>query len=236
MWSGPRNLSTALMRSFENRDDTKVWDEPLYAYYLNITKLDHPMYSEIIDKYKTNINDLINDMISLNNNYKISYLKHMSHHLLDETPINWIREGKNCILIRQPKKVISSYLKNNSLQNSKDLGFPDQYKIFKYLLSNNLDIIVINADDLINNTDKTIKSLCKKLKINFTNKMLLWPKGMRKSDGIWGKVWYKNVIQTNSFQENISNRNYDIPEKYINILNECNKIYNELNSYNIMKF
>ena len=233
MWSGPRNLSTALMRSFENREDTEVWDEPLYAYYLKNTKLRHPMNKEIIKNYETNINTLISKMTSKNLDKKIFYLKHMTHHMIKRTPINWIKKNKNCLLIRKPEKVISSYLKKNILNRSEDLGFPNQIKIYKFLKKNKLDIVIINSDDLILNSEKTIKLLCKKLKINFRKKMLNWPKGARVSDGIWGKIWYKNVVKTNSFQSKMIEKKIQIPSKYNSILRECNKIYDELNLYNI---
>tara|TARA_Y100000590_G_scaffold419251_1_gene520844 strand:- start:665 stop:1366 length:702 start_codon:yes stop_codon:yes gene_type:complete len=230
MWSGPRNLSTALMRSFENREDTDVWDEPLYAYYLNKTNLKHPMSEEIIQNYQTNINNLIIDMIK-NNKNKIKYLKQMTHHILDETPIDWINKTTNCFLIRKPIKVISSYIKKNELKNSNDIGFPAQYKLFKYLKKNKYKIIIVNADDLIKNPNLILRDLCLKLNIKFDDKMLSWPKGYRKSDGIWGKIWYKKVINSNSFINENETNELKIPSKYDKILNECNEIYENLNLY-----
>ena len=115
MWSGPRNLSTALMRSFENRVDTEVWDEPLYAYYLNETKKNHPMRDEIIKNYPTDINEIVKLMSKEPNNNKICYQKHMTHHILEQTPIHWIENGTNCFLIRHPKEVIDSYIKKKIL-------------------------------------------------------------------------------------------------------------------------
>jgi len=233
MWSGPRTLSTALMRSFENRNDTSVWDEPMYAYYLNKTKLNHPMAKQIIKTYETNIDLLIKDMTKDYKN-KIFYLKHMSHHLLRETPMEWINSGKNCFLIRDPKKVIISYSKNNIIKDSDDIGFPTQLKIFKYLKKNKQQLIVINSDDLASNPKKTLIGLCKKLNIVFNVNMLKWPKGVRKSDGIWGKVWYKNVINSDSFEKK-EVKSEPITDKYKKILFECNQIYEELNYYNLLK-
>jgi len=120
-WSGPRNLSTVLMRAFENREDTKVWDEPLYGYYLNETKKDHPMYKEIIETYEININKLIKKITSNTKGEKIFYQKHMTHHVLSKTPVNWITKGTNVFLIRDPKDVILSYIQKNTLNNSNDI-------------------------------------------------------------------------------------------------------------------
>lgn len=111
-WSGPRNISTALMRSWSSRHDTFVTDEPFYAYYLKETKLKHPMYEEIINHYSSNYNQIVSDLISkIPEGKKIWYQKHMAHHILDLTNIEWIANCENCILMRHPKEVISSYTK-----------------------------------------------------------------------------------------------------------------------------
>ena len=233
MWSGPRNLSTALMRSFENRNDTCVWDEPLYAFYLKHTKLKHPMANEIIKLYKTDIKELIPIMTKKNTNYEINYLKHMTHHLFESTPIDWIAKNKNCLLIRNPAKVINSYIKKSELNSANDLGFPSQYRIFNYLKKNHMELIIINADDLVSNPKKLLIQLCKKLKIRFSSKMLKWPKGSRKTDGIWGKIWYSNVENSNSFKINKKDNFNKLPNKYLSIFDECNEIYKELNSFKL---
>ena len=115
-WSGPRNVSTALMRSWSSRNDTFVSDEPLYAYYLKKTKLKHPMYSEIINYYPNNLDDIIYKLTTENiHGKKIWYQKHMAHHILDLKNIEWVANCKNCILLRHPKEVISSYCNKNKL-------------------------------------------------------------------------------------------------------------------------
>ena len=144
VWSGPRNISTALMRSFENRKDTKVYDEPFYAYYLKKTNLNHPMKDEIIDHYYTNEDDVINLITKEDNKYKIFYQKHMTHHILDETRLDWINKGINCFLIRDPAKVIVSYLKKNTLKSIQDVGFKKLYEIFKKLLNIDKSYIIGN--------------------------------------------------------------------------------------------
>ena len=112
MWSGPRNISTALMRSFENRPDTYVSDEPFYAHYLHITKKKHPMYKEIIDYYPDKYDDVVRSLTcEIPSGKKHWYQKHMAHHLIDLNNIDWIKNFENCILIRHPKDVINSYIK-----------------------------------------------------------------------------------------------------------------------------
>ena len=232
MWSGPRNLSTALMRSFENRKDTYVLDEPFYAYYLKKTQLNHPMKKEIINHYSVSQNKIIKLITSKPENEKIFYQKHMTQHIIKNTNLDWIRNGYNCFLIRHPAKVINSYIKKNSLRNIDDIGFKKQFKIFNKVKKNNLNFIVINADNILINPNKAIKKLCIELKIRFSKKMLSWPKGKRSSDGIWSKVWYKNVELSNTFSK-YRKEKINVPKKYKKIYEESLKYYNEMNQYSI---
>ena len=122
-WSGPRNISTALMRSWSSRRDTFVTDEPFYAYFLKKTKKKHPMSEEIIKNYPTNYSSVVNYLTyKVPNKKKIWYQKHMAHHLIDLSKINWIKKCENCILIRHPKDVINSYTAKNKLQSAEELG------------------------------------------------------------------------------------------------------------------
>ena len=231
MWSGPRNLSTALMRSFENREDTKVWDEPFYAYYLKETKKNHPLANEIINKYETNLEKII-DLVTKEKDF-IYFQKHMSHHIIKKIPINWITKGINCFLIRHPKEVLLSYIQKNDLIDSNDLGYPAQLRLFNYIKTSNKKILVIDAKDLSEKPEIILKKICKKINIPFTEKMLNWPKGRRDSDGIWEKIWYKNVKSSTSFNK-ILNKEYEIPKKYNHIYNECLRIYDQLKICNII--
>ena len=232
MWSGPRNLSTALMRSFENRQDTSVIDEPFYAYYLKKTKLNHPMKKEIIKTYPISQNKILQLITSKPKNKKIYYQKHMTHHIIKNTRLDWVNKGYNCFLIRHPAKVINSYIKKNSLKNINDIGFKKQYEIFNKIKKNKIEYTVINADTIIKDPNKSIKKLCKILQIKFTKKMLNWPKGKRESDGIWSKVWYKNVELSTTFSS-YKKEKYYVPKKYNEIYEESLKYYNEMNQYSI---
>ena len=234
MWSGPRNISTALMRSFENRNDTYVIDEPFYGYYLKETNKNHPLKNEIIKKYPNNEKDIIKMITkSSNSNKLIFYQKHMTHHILEKTPLDWILNGVNCFLIRDPKDVIVSYIKKNELKDSNDLGFKKQIALFNFINKANINPLVINADDLSNHPKKVLFILCKKLNIPFTETMLQWKKGKRQTDGLWEKVWYKNVHNSTNFKK-LTKRTTIIPNKFLNIYKECLEIYNEINSYNLL--
>jgi len=228
MWSGPRNISTALMRSFENRPDCVVYDEPFYAYYLDSTKIDHPLKKEIIKNGNIKFQSIIKELTGpIPLNKKIWYQKHMAHHNKDDFDLNWIKKLHNCILIRDPRQVISSYISKFKLNSINQLGFPQQYELYNFIKSQGDIPIIIDATDLLKNPEKILQTLCKKLSIPFYNQMLSWPKGKRNTDGIWGKYWYTNVQETTGFipyNENI----YKLDKKYNIILSKCIQYYMEL--------
>jgi len=212
-WSGPRNISTALMRSWSSRDDTFVSDEPFYAYYLKETGFNHPMKEEIINYYSTNQNDIIENLTSdIPNNKKIWYQKHMAHHLLKMNDLSWIKNFKNCILIRHPKFVINSYIKKNTLKSVSELGYPQQLSIIKFLQKENIKFYIIESDLFLENPKKKLYDWCNFFEIDFHQKMLSWPKGPHKNDGIWGEHWYNNINNSKSFSKKIG----DSSNSYIN--------------------
>jgi hypothetical protein len=227
-WSGPRNISTALMRSWSSRKDTFVSDEPFYAFYLKQLELKHPMYKEIINHYPNQFDEIVTYLSSeIPNNKKLWYQKHMAHHLIDFKKIKWIESFENCILIRHPEGVIKSYVKKNNLNHIDELGYPQQYKIVKYLKDIGKKFIVIDSDILLNNPKKILSQWCNSIDLEFDKSMLKWTKGNHPQDGIWWKHWYDNVITTTHFQKFPSNVN-KIDEKYRSIYDEALDYYNKL--------
>ena len=227
-WSGPRNISTALMRSWSSRNDSFVSDEPLYAYYLKEKQLKHPMYKEIIDHYPTNYEDIITSLTSEIPNAKEHwYQKHMAHHLIDSINIDWIKNFENCILIRHPKDVINSYIKKNTLNHVDELGYPQQYKIMRYLDSIGKKFIVIDSNILLNNPEKILSHWCRSIDLEFDISMLKWKTGNHQQDGIWWKHWYDNVITSTKF-EKFSSNEIVLEDKYKRIYDEALDYYNKL--------
>ena len=228
-WSGPRNISTALMRSWSSRKDTFVTDEPFYAYYLKETQKKHPMKEEIMKHYPSEYDEGVNYLLSkIPNKKNFWYQKHMAHHLIDFNKIDWIKKCHNCILVRHPRDVINSYTAKNSLKNIEELGYPQQYEIAKYLKKFDKRFIVIDSEDLLKNPSKVLSNWCKSINIDFDKSMLSWEKGHHQNDGIWWKHWYDNVINTNGFQK--------YKKKDINIENQYDSIYNEsMEYYNYLK-
>tara|TARA_X000000368_G_scaffold322119_1_gene259284 strand:- start:1011 stop:1727 length:717 start_codon:yes stop_codon:yes gene_type:complete len=227
-WSGPRNISTALMRSWSSRNDSFVSDEPFYAYYLRKLQLKHPMYKEIIGYYPNTYDDVVTSLTSeIPNDKEHWYQKHMAHHLIDLDNIHWIKKFENCILIRHPKDVINSYIKKNRLIHVDELGYPQQYKIMKYLDSIGKKFIVIDSNILLSNPEKILSQWCSSINLEFDISMLKWQKGNHSQDGIWWKHWYDNVITTTHFQKFSANQD-ELDKKYQSIYDEALDYYNKL--------
>tara|TARA_B100000029_G_scaffold94307_2_gene84478 strand:+ start:1018 stop:1752 length:735 start_codon:yes stop_codon:yes gene_type:complete len=229
MWSGPRNISTALMRSFENRSDCFVSDEPFYSYFLYKTKLKHPLSDEIVKSGLINYDKIIKYITGpIPYEKNIWYQKHMAHHILEGENLNWIKNMKNCLLIRHPNDVILSYSKKNEINSIQQLGYLQQIEIYKMLTKETgISPIIIDAQDLLRKPKKMLIAICKNLEIKFDNKMLSWPSGTRDTDGIWGKYWYKQVEASTGFKPYIKT-NKIIPLKYQILYDECVKYYDFL--------
>ncbi len=230
-WSGPRNISTALMRSWSSRKDTFVTDEPFYAYYLKETQINHPMHEEIINRYFSDYNEIVNYLINkVPRKKNIWYQKHMAHHLIDLSKIDWIKKCENCILIRHPKKVINSYTAKNKLNSVNELGYPQQFEIAKFLKESNQKFKIIDSEDLLKNPKEVLIDWCESINIKFDESMLHWQKGSHPNDGIWGKHWYNNVIKTTGFQK-YKKKDNSIENKYDSIYNKSMEYYNFLKGF-----
>jgi hypothetical protein len=201
MWSGPRNISTAMMRSFENRSDTAVVDEPFYAAYLKKSGIDHPMREEVLAAYPTDWHIVVESLIGpVPDGRPIFYQKHMTHHMLDGFGRDWIKECRNAFLIRAPERVLASYTEKRPEVALADIGFVQQSELFERE-ANRLGYAppVIESEDVLASPREALSVLCKALDIAFTDRMLSWPPGARASDGIWGKVWYDAVERSTGF-------------------------------------
>jgi hypothetical protein len=234
MWSGPRNISTAMMRSFENRPDTVVEDEPFYAHYLVKTGADHPYRNEIIESQENNWDKVAQRLVGkIPDDRAVWYQKHMAQHNVDGCDLSWTKKLVNLFLIRDPKEVILSFSKKFELLSIEQLGFIQQLYLFKELKHETNHIpIVIDSRDILLNPRRTLSIMCHKIGIPFMDEMLNWPSGLRKSDGLWAKHWYQNVEASTGFRPFIE-RQIQVPYEYSNILNECTDAYNYLSQYSI---
>ena len=226
MWSGPRNLSTAMMRSFENRKDTIVFDEPFYAHYLSVTELNHPGRDQILDFQSTNWDEVVEKCRNTSfQKESLCYQKHMAQHNLQGFDISWIKDVQNCLLIRDPKYVIASYGKKLPIQDERHLGYKQQAEIIEFLeKENGITPPIVDADDILKNPESMIKKLCKALDIIFYPSMLQWPAGTRSSDGVWGVYWYEGVYDSTGFKP-YTKKEVNIDQKFANVYEKCKKHY-----------
>jgi len=229
MWSGPRNISTAMMRSFEARGDAAVTDEPLYSHFLHETGKNHPMRDEIIATYDYDWRKVVDRLGGpVPNDKKIWYQKHMSHHLLPHIDKEWIKNFRNCFLIREPKEVLLSYSKKRETVNMEGLAYRQQWEIFEFIKTYTEEIpVVIDSRDVLENPQKILSLLCERLDIDFTEDMLEWKPGLRKTDGIWAIHWYDAVKKTSGFGK-YQQRTEELPPEFDSLLEECREYYNTL--------
>lgn len=202
MWSGPRNISTAMMRAWENRGDCAVSDEPLYAAYLARTGLDHPARDEVIAAGETDWRRVVATLTGpVPGDRPLWYQKHMSHHLLAEMGQDWIDGLSNVFLIRDPSEVVDSYLKSRSRVVPEDIGLLQQQALFERLADREgVAPPVIDAGDFLRAPAAHLQALCRRLGIDFSERMLDWPAGPRDSDGVWAPHWYAAVWKSTGFE------------------------------------
>ena len=195
VWSGPRNISTALMRAWENRPDTRVVDEPLYAYYLQETGLNHPGREDVIAAGETSWQVVVEQLTAPTEG--VFYQKHMTHHLLPQLPRGWIPLLANVLLVRDPNEVIASYVRSRADVTVDDIGVVQQAALFDQL---GPDVPVIDAADFLRAPEAYLRWLCDHIGVAFTDRMLHWPAGPRDSDGVWASYWYDAVLASTGFE------------------------------------
>lgn len=195
VWSGPRSISTAMMRSFENRPDTEVVDEPLYAYYLATTGIDHPGREDVLAGGETDWRRVVSWLTALVEG--VFYQKQMAHHLVGDLSWDWIPALTNVLLIRDPAEVISSYLRSRQSVTAADIGLDQQLALHEML---GQSAPVIEAGDFLHDPEAYLRFICAHAGIEFTPAMLHWPAGPRASDGVWAPHWYASVLVSTGFR------------------------------------
>ena len=236
MWSGPRNISTEMMRAWGNRADTIVVDEPFYAQYLHATGLPHPGAIEVIADGEIDPSRVAEYLTTapLPAGKLMQYQKQMTHHLLPGTDRSWLSCVQNCFLIRDPADVIVSYLKKNGEPTAEDLGFPQQLEIFERVRALTGKVPpVIEADAVLRDPPRMLRLLCDSLGVEFSDAMLSWPAGLRESDGIWAKHWYSEVAKSTGFQQRAALPAPSIPSKLREVHARCREIYEQLHAHRL---
>lgn len=235
MWSTPRSLSTALMRSWENRPDTVVIDEPLHGVDLVLGNWQFEGKETTLAHYEADWNKVVQNLLGpIPEGKTVYYQKHMALQIIhEEITLDWIYGLVNCFLIREPKEVISSYLKK--WPNIKgNLGFPQLLKLFKLVKAHTGKIPpVIDARDLQNQPKRTLTRLCERIDVPFFESMLLWNKGIRATDGPWTtRGWYDNVASSTGFRP-YRKKDITIRAEYEELCVECETVYQELKRFKL---
>jgi hypothetical protein len=228
LWSGPRNISTALMYSFAQRDDTTVVDEPLYAHYLTSTdaRLYHPGADDVIASQEPDGNKVIQNVILGEYETPVVFFKNMTHHLvnLDQS---FLHETINLILTRNPREMLPSYAEQVKHPGMQDVGYAAHLELIDYLSGIGQKPLVIDSRQILLNPEKKLKEICDVIGIPFDKKMLEWKAGARPEDGVWAKHWYHNVHNSTGFKP-YRPKTDPFPGHLNELLEDCEKIYQKL--------
>jgi hypothetical protein len=233
MWSGPRNISTAMMRSWENRPDTEVVDEPLYAHYLSTTGYDHPGRDAVLASQDHDWREVVADLTAELPAGRIFYQKHMTHHITADVELDWIDGLSNVFLIRAPEEVVRSYGKVRKRAVAEELGFVQQARIFDHV-SEKLGEAppVLDSRSVLENPEGVLRNLCGRLDIPFHAEMLEWPIGPRSSDGVWAPWWYASVEKSTTFLP-YRPTELSLTDSQEALAEECRPHYDKLAAYKL---
>jgi hypothetical protein len=229
MWSGPRNISTALLRSWGNRSDTAVCDEPLYAFYLKETGIAHPGAAEVIAHHEPDWRKVVAGLVGdVPDGKTIYYQKHMAHHLLPQVGREWLSGVTHAFLIREPREMLTSLAKVLPSPSLADTGLPQQREIFQWVRATSGGVPpVVDARDILENPRQMLDVLCTRLGVPFDLAMLHWPPGRRPTDGVWARYWYDAVERSTTF-EPYRPKKEPVPAHVHDLLDGCLEVYDEL--------
>lgn len=200
MWSGPRNLSTAMMYAFGARADCAVWDEPFYAAYLAVTGLDHPMRDAVIAAGETDARGVAARCLgSIPAGKPHFYQKHMTHHMVEGFPLDWMEAVTNVFLIRHPARVLASYVKKRENPTLEDVGIVQQAALYDRARALGQAPVVIDSADIRADPEGMLRRLCEAIGLPFDPGMLCWPAGGHADDGVWAAHWYDAVHRSTGF-------------------------------------
>ncbi len=234
MWSGPRNISTAMMRSFEARGDTAVWDEPFYAAYLTATGLNHPMRGDIVRAGECDPDKVIERLLQEPpRGCRVYYQKHMTQHMLKNISREWIGAVTNCFLIRDPEQVLASYALKRDEVRLADIGFLQQHELFDQVCQREGRAPpVLDAADVLENPERSLRALCARCGVAFSEKMLSWTPGPKPGDGVWGAHWYGAVNRSCGFARPAA-KPVHLPAHLMRIADQARPAYEALRGHRL---
>lgn len=232
MWSGPRNISTAMMYAFGNRTDCEAWDEPFYGFSLKHKGNDHPMRDEIMASMETDWDKLVLKCTTPSAK-PLLYQKHMTHHMLPGFDRSFINRLTNAFLIRRPEKVLASYAQKWADVDLDAIGFVQQAEIFDQVANHTgAAPPVVDADAILTNPPGVLKALCAACGIHFDENMLHWPKGPKPFDGIWAQHWYNAAWGSEGFAKQ-AERTTELPSHLQKIADAATPYYEAMSKHSI---
>ncbi|REJ86081.1 MAG: HAD family hydrolase [Acidobacteria bacterium] len=229
-WSGPRNISTAMMRSWEARGDTAVCDEPLYAHYLLEHGLDHPGREEILAHHESDAEKVVEWLTGpVPGGKPIWYQKQMSHHLLPDVPRYWLDRDdvRHMFLIREPREMLTSLMQVLPEPRLEDTGLPQQVEIHRRMLRRGHRPPIVDTVDVLGDPEAILSAVCEALDVEYVPSMLAWEPGRRVTDGVWAEHWYDAVERSTGFQK-YEPKGIPVPERLRGVLAEAEPLYQEL--------
>ncbi len=235
MWSGPRNVSTALMRAWGNRDDTLVVDEPFYAHYLAVTGLEHPGRDEVLEHHEQDWRRVVESLLApLPPGVAILYQKQMSHHLLPGMGREWLGEMTHAFLIRDPRPMLASLGDRLGRFDLEATGLPQQVEIFEYVRRSTGKVpAVVDAAELRAAPGPVLQALCERLAVPYSPRMLRWPPGSRATDGVWARYWYQRVERSTGFEPPAEQSDVVLDGRLAELDRECRPLYQHLHVHRI---
>ncbi len=231
MWSGPRNISTALMYSFRQRSDTRVFDEPLYGHYLHVTDAVHPGEKEVLRTMDTDGEHVVRDILLGPCDKNVRFYKNMAHHLTDLNR-DFLNQVTNLLLTRHPREMLLSLINQLPQPTLRDTGLREQGELLDIILGQGKTPIVLDAKEVLLNPKGVLGEVCERLELPFEAAVLSWPAGPKPEDGVWAKYWYAGVHASTSFAP-YRPKDEPFPERLEPLLEECLTYYERLSAYTI---
>lgn len=226
LWSGPRNVSTALMYSFAERGDTRIVDEPLYGHFLQTTGANHPGRDDIMPAMNCDGSAVMRELLTeTDNSSDVLFMKQMAHHLVNIDD-GFLQQTRNIFLIRDPKEMLPSLTIQLPLARLSDTGLKMQWQLFEMLQDNGQSPAIVDSRELLLDPPGVLRALCDNLEIEYTDKMLTWRAGPREEDGVWAPYWYHAIHKSTGFSSYVAKG--DFPDHLRALLAECSPWYEKL--------
>ena len=226
LWSGPRNVSTAVMYAFDQRADTRCVDEPLYGYYLDRSDAQHPGRETVLGAMNRDGEAVVRDVILGTSDHRVLFLKQMAHHLRG---LDWafLDQTVNVVLTRDPEEVLPSLTQQVPEATLADTGYDTQVQLMRHLQTRGASPVVLDARELLLDPESVLRELCDRIDLAFDANMLSWPAGPRSCDGVWASHWYHNVHRSTGFAP-YRPKTDPFPEHLEPLLAECQPLYQTL--------